>query len=792
MSNILSRIKAIIQETVASRIINDLRTEIVELKRQINDFETQMEQLRTDKLIFDRMWNSDITFYVMNLDKELKALNPKARKTLGIGDMDISTMRMDDLLDKEYNESNQAHLDKLIRQNQETGRNDMLQFVFKGVENQPIITALTGYFIPERDEIIGTIIDMKDFSLSFAFSEEFYKNMPVATCLIREKTKTFSTVSDRFYQLTGYSDEEIQGRKLDEVALFLTDKDNSNFLEQIAGKGEFNDVEVKIKTRDGNIRNCIGSGFSFEMNAESYILFSAIDITFQKEVEQALRVSRELNTTLLNTTPDLMTLLKPDGTIIEVNQPVADRMGISKDELIGQNLIELFPSNIREQRKEVTRKVVQMRQPSHHIDYDEYLDITFDTHMYPILNDEGEVIQLAIYSRDITEQNSQETLLRNLRNLLDTIINSMPSIIISVDQNKQVTNWNKEAERITGISSEKAIGEYILDVFPVLSQFATNIDDAVFNLDQQTLNKKSIIWNDQTVFWTINLYPLKAEKIQGAAIRIDDVTKGVEMEQLLIQTEKMMTVGGLAAGMAHELNNPLASIVQSVQNITRRLSPDFDKNLEVANQLNVDLNLFSEYLEKRKITNYLTAIEESGKRAASIISNMLQFSRKSNKDKQVAEINTIVEGALNLIRNDYNIKKRIDSKKINFIQQLQQGLPPIPCIETEIQQVILNLLKNASDALFESKNKQPEIRIETKMVDESIVIEIADNGPGIPDEIRQKIFEPFYTTKPVGKGTGLGLSVSYMIITQNHGGSLNVMSAIDQGTTFTIVLPIRA
>lgn len=259
----------------------------------------------------------------------------------------------------------------------------------------------------------------------------------------------------------------------------------------------------------------------------------------------------------------------------------------------------------------------------------------------------------------------------------------------------------------------------------------------------------------------------------------------------MIQTEKMMSVGGLAAGMAHEINNPLGVIMQVTQNIIRRTSPTLKSNIPVAEHCGINLDDLRNYMDKRGITNYLHNIQDAGERAAGIVKSMLDFSRKSNSVKSSCNIESVIETALSLASNDYDLKKQYDFKKIKIIRDYSS--PPLfNFTEMEISQVILNLIKNAAQALSEEHNKHkvPTITIRTSTDRQSVRVEIEDNGPGIPESSLKRVFEPFYSTKSPGTGTGLGLSVSYFIVTQNHGGTITVDSNHNEGTRFTITLPM--
>jgi len=253
----------------------------------------------------------------------------------------------------------------------------------------------------------------------------------------------------------------------------------------------------------------------------------------------------------------------------------------------------------------------------------------------------------------------------------------------------------------------------------------------------------------------------------------------------------MMSVGGLAAGMAHEINNPLGGMLQGIQNIERRFLPDMEKNRVAAEKSGIDLNKLQDYLVRREVLESIAGIKSAGQRAAKIISSMLLFSRKSESQAALVNIPDLLDNTIEMAQNDYDLKKNFDFKHIDLVREYDPELKTLWCTETELEQVILNLLKNAAHALFgKEEGGTPQIVIRTKAGPETVVIEVEDNGPGMDEKTRKRLFEPFFTTKQVGKGTGLGLSVSYMIITNNHDGQLEVQSELGKGTRFTIRLPL--
>ena len=273
-----------------------------------------------------------------------------------------------------------------------------------------------------------------------------------------------------------------------------------------------------------------------------------------------------------------------------------------------------------------------------------------------------------------------------------------------------------------------------------------------------------------------------------------DITEKKKTEQLMVQTEKMMSIGGLAAGMAHEINNPLAGVLGHTQNLQNRLFKNIKKNIETAGKHGFTLEQLHSYLEDRDIPRMIQGIQESGNRAAKIVSNMICFSRQSEKSYFPCDMANLLDKAIELSTSDFNLDKLYDFKQIKIIREYDQEIPPVYCEGTEIQQVFMNLLKNGAEAMFEKKYRQvtPHFICRIKKDEQTVSVEIEDNGPGMNYETRSRIFEPFYTTKEVGKGTGLGLSVSYFIIESHHQGSISVDSAPGKWTRFTVSIPYRA
>ncbi|WMS86228.1 PAS domain-containing sensor histidine kinase [Pleionea litopenaei] len=394
-----------------------------------------------------------------------------------------------------------------------------------------------------------------------------------------------------------------------------------------------------------------------------------------------------------------------------------------------------------------------------------------------------------VQRRELTEKRIFE-----IRLLLENLVNSMPSVIIALNDKLRVTQWNLEAEKVFHIPETLAVGQNITHLLP---RFKSHI----FSLIQQSeKGRKSIKeffdveLDGKQVKFNVMLYPLSQttdSNLPGVVIRLDDVTEKVQFDEVLVQTEKMLSLGGLAAGMAHEINNPLGAILQSTQNILRRLSNNFPRNRKIAKTFELDLDAMSEYLENQQIIESLDAIKEAGERAAMIVADMLSFARPSHGESVTLNLVEEMKSAIRLAEKDYDQKRKLDFKQISIKEHYASNLPPIKAQKNKLRQVLLNLLINAAQALASQPDQNtPTISVSISRDAHAIRIDIEDNGPGMDANTRKRVFEPFFTTKPEGQGTGLGLSVSYFIVTEQLAGSLTVDSDVGKGARFTLRIPL--
>ncbi|MCP4152578.1 MAG: PAS domain S-box protein [bacterium] len=488
-----------------------------------------------------------------------------------------------------------------------------------------------------------------------------------------------------------------------------------------------------------------------------------------------------------------------DRTIIDVNNRMCEILGYTREDLLGKSARLLYTSEkeylwVGKEKYEQIRKQGMGTVETQWVRKDgRILDVLLSSS--PFHTDDLKA-GVTFTILDITQRKQSEMEMKRLRNLLKNMTDSMPTVLAAVDQMGMITLLNREAARVAGLKQEEAIGLTLMKVFPQLLFNIDNLHNVIRDGEIRIEEKVCNTCDGKVTFSDVTVYPLIVnEIIEGAVIRLDDVTERMNIQEMMIHSEKMRSVGGLAAGMAHEINNPLAGIMQNIQVLRNRLKSDLPKNKRIAEKHGTAMETIENYMEERGILAMIEAILSSGRRAREIVDNLVNFSRKSESKFAPHQLAELMDQTIELAASDYDLKKKYDFRKIKICRQYETGMPDVRCESTRMQQVFLNLLKNGAQTMSEDPEKRERekprllIRIHSNKEENMAQIEVEDNGAGMNEEISKRIFEPFFTTREAGLGSGLGLSISYFIITQTHAGKMKVESFPGKGTTFSILLP---
>jgi len=363
----------------------------------------------------------------------------------------------------------------------------------------------------------------------------------------------------------------------------------------------------------------------------------------------------------------------------------------------------------------------------------------------------------------LEEQARRAKELARLKEFNENIIESISVGVMVVNLRGRITNWNGALEQIYGLKREEVIGRRITEVFQ--SEMLRALRDLMERGEWRggepanvyKFRARSSDGRDLTLNISLAALQSKTAEIEGSLVAIEDVTERVGLEAQLQQSEKLSSIGLLAAGVAHEVNTPLAGISSYSQMLMQQI-PDTDPRRQL--------------LEK---------IHRQTSRASSIVNNLLNFSRGAEARYAPVDLNRVIDDTIQLL------EAQLRNTEIEVVRSYADDLPLAFGDGPKLQQVLMNLILNARDAMPQGGR----LEISTEADEDSAVIGVRDTGLGIAPEHLAKIYDPFFTTKQIGKGTGLGLAVSYGII-RDHGGHIDVESNLGEGTRFHITLPLAA
>lgn len=594
------------------------------------------------------------------------------------------------------------------------------------------------------------------------------------------------------------------------------------------------EIDHRIYRSNGEMRYLIGWGQVLQnQQGEVVKLFgAAIDITDRKQAELALQISQESLSTVINNAPVVLFGIDCNGLFTLSEGKGLEALGIKPSEVVGLSVYELYKDY-----PQIIESINLVLAGEHRTWIAELNGHIHETRAAPIFDERGEVAGLIAVSVDITDRARVEEALRQSEAKLRLILENMPVMLSAVDADRNIIVWNRESERVLGYGAAELVGNlqaiqrlmpdvnYRQKIFRKVVELGHNFRDLEVEIQAYDGSVKTIAWSNVSAdfsvpgwdFWGIGV-DVTERTAAELALRESEAQLREQAAQLeiafhalthtqaqLVQSEKMSSLGQLVAGVAHEINNPVSFIFGNISyakdytnDLLRLLelyraaypepTPEIQAELE-----EVDLEFIQEDLP-----NLLDSMAVGAHRIQEIVKSLRTFSRLDEAAFKEVNLHEGIDSTLMILA--HRLKPQGDKPAISIIKEYG-NLPQVECNSGQLNQVFMNLLINAIDAV-EEKDKNlpsagdslpiPTIKIRTEVAPgDRVKIAIADSGTGIPESVQQRLFDPFFTTKPVGKGTGLGLAISYEIVVKKHHGTLLCNSELGIGTEFAIEIPIR-
>jgi PAS domain S-box-containing protein len=377
----------------------------------------------------------------------------------------------------------------------------------------------------------------------------------------------------------------------------------------------------------------------------------------------------------------------------------------------------------------------------------------------------------AVLEGEISEHQTTAARLRQSESYINSILSSMPLMLIGLDQEAVITQWNRRAEEVSGLKAAAVVGRKLWHAYPAITVTPHQIDRAV--RENRTLTIKQS--QRGRFHYDVTIYPLNEQSNPGLVVLIDDVTQRVMTENMLIQRDKMSSMGELAGSLAQDISTPVNAMLMDIREVQSRVSA-------------------LEYPADRHPGPMLDDALLRGEQVSAVISNLLEFSSGHADEMKKADITEIIDHALELAGAVLTEPSGLQFRDIHIEKTYEARLPRIPCHATELQQVFLSLFRHCNRALgeVERSGHTPVITLQANKFYDALWLKVQHNGRGLSLDEQQVLFDPFFTDSNI-VGTedydaGRRLSYPYFIVTEQHRGQLAVTSDIDIGTTFHIQL----
>jgi len=583
------------------------------------------------------------------------------------------------------------------------------------------------------------------------FSKAFIAS-PGSMSISRLSDDKFIEVNESFLRDKGFTRDEVIGHSIAELGISGSPEEREEIYRHAKEHGGVRNRPYNYRTKSGDLRTAFMSAEIISLGNEPCLITQSNDVTEQKRAEDRLRLLGSITQQV----SDATVVTDLDFNVTYINQAAQDLLGYSIEEVRGEKLGIFNPDRIPDASRQKILKILSSGKVWSGTVYKVKKDgstIMCESKLSPLLDEAGNIVSYIDILRDITKQNETESKLIIQRQLNERILANMPEGVIVINDIDRIILANKSFRKMFQLNKRATQYKSLREIIhkDQLHKLYNTVKQG--EKGSCTLEFRHKLDDGEKVI-TCNIIKMDGEQ---TLLTFTDISKEREEEEKLYLTDRLASIGEMAAGLAHELNNPLTGVL-------------------ALSQLLIDSDICEEYKEDLK------CVFDEARRAADIVKNVLLFARNNNYENGQASVNEVINSVLRL--REYEEKVR----NITVIKELEENLPDISIDKFQLQQVVLNLVLNAEAAILDT-GKPGTLIVNTERTNNHVNISLKDTGCGIKKSVLPRIFDPFFTTKDIGKGTGLGLSICYGIVVKN-GGRINVESRVNEGSTFTIRMPV--
>lgn len=760
-------------------------------------YERQLEESNNRmRLMVERM---PLGCIVWDIDFRITLWNPEAERIFGYSEKEALGRHSYELI---VPPEEQDHVEDLFRQilAGESAAHSTNENIAKGGR-----TLLCEWHnTPLRDangQVVGAISMVQDVTAreqaeqTLRESEERFRTVfqttPNAVLLAKLSDGRVVDCNESVAAISGFPREEIIGKNSQEIGIWDDPHDRQRMYEQLQEKGFVNDMEYVYRRKDGSTGHALLSARKVNLRSEPHLLIVSRDISALKQAEQEREHARELADALIDSLPGIFFMIDDKGMLLRWNDNYQQALGYSEEDLRGEEALTRNPqgehAKLRAAIAEAFRSGSVSVESNHLTKAGEAKPYFYSAKRLDVAGNRYLVgVGIDISERVAAERalRESEERFRRLYKEFETLLNGIPDALVLLNPELMIVWSNRGAEEHFGAQLGTLPGKHCKELWGLDEELCENCIQKTF--DEGITQEKIHNAADGRV-WGMKVFPIK--DLDGRVANViqisSDLTEKVALREEADRASRLAALGEMAAGVAHEINNPNGMIMISLNLVAQAIRDGrgiLDKHFDEQGDFSWGGIKYSRMRDE--IPRLVEEMQDSALRIKNTVEELKGFSRRDlQSDYEILDLNSCIEGAVRLTKAD------CESAGAELFTDLVAALPHVRGVQQRIEQILVNLISNACHAL-DGDNNNIEVRSRISADGEKVLVSVRDHGIGIAPQHLERLTDPFFTTRREVGGTGLGLSLSARMA-KEHGGRLEFASSPEEGTTASLILPVH-